>query len=420
MIDKKSFTVCYIATLAVFIFLNLICPFLKIYWYFAFSIKQIKENYQYWRFITTYLIKPTRKVNFGTFMTLVSVYIDLHNLEISAKSKNKYSKFIMIILIQCILNTLLTYLAYYTFNLKESRSLLNELSYAFSAINSYKNPNGKTFISYVPVRNKFVPIALLIVRIYVNKDISLYILKTPLIGFISGFLFCILTKKFKIKYIPPFLKKILNEPTDEQRKTLKENLIQYQKEVTKLQKKLKKLKKEKNKLNNNINNNINNNMGPNPFINILETQNNNFNIYNQQPDQNEGFHNNHNLDHNYFRYQNYMGANNINNDNDNDNEEIDYNVDNEQEQEQDNNEEYNNNEGDGYEDKKDNEQIEGGDEDEKNKINENENNMDDNYENLPDEVKKENEDKIEEEKNMEEKEENKNDENENNAHEKND
>ena len=200
MIDKKSFTVCYIATLAVSIFLNLICPFLKIYWYFAFSIKQIKENHQYWRFITTYLIKPTRKVNFNTFMTLVSIYIDLHNLEIKAKAKNKYSKFIMIILIQCILNTLLTYLAYYTFNLKESRSLLNELSYSFSAIDSYKNPNGKTFISYVPIRNKFAPIALLLVRIFVNKDISLYILKTPLIGFISGFLFCILTKKFKIKY----------------------------------------------------------------------------------------------------------------------------------------------------------------------------------------------------------------------------
>ena len=401
MIDKKSFTVCYIATLAVSIFLNLICPFLKIYWYFAFSIKQIKENHQYWRFITTYLIKPTRKVNFNTFMTLVSIYIDLHNLEIKAKAKNKYSKFIMIILIQCILNILLTYLAYYTFNLKESRSLLNELSYAFSAINSYKNPNGKTFISYVPIRNKFAPIALLLVRIFFNKDISVYILKTPLIGFISEFLFCILTKKFKIKYIPPFLKKLLNEPTDEQRRAIKEQLIQYQKELSKFQKKL---KKEKKKQKNN-----NNNMGPNPFINILENQNNNFNIYNQQQNQNGGFQNNHNLDYNNFRYQDYIGANNI----DNDNEEIDYNVDNEQEQ--DNNEEYNNNEGDDYEDKKDNEQNEYGEEEEKNDINENGNNIDDN---IPDEVKKENEDNIEKVKNMEEKDEKK-DENQKNNHEKN-
>ena len=183
---EKSFTVYYIATLSVLIILNLICPFLKIYWYFAFSIKQIKENYQYWRFITNYLIKPSRNVNFGTFMTIVSIYIDLHNLEVKAKAKNKYSKFIMIILIQCILNILLTYFFYYQFNLKESRSLLNELSFSFRAISSYKRPNDKTFISYVPIRNKFAPLALLLVRIFVNKDISLYILKSPLIGFFSG------------------------------------------------------------------------------------------------------------------------------------------------------------------------------------------------------------------------------------------
>ena len=246
MLYKKSFTVCYIATLTVSIILNLICPFLKIYWYFSFSIKQIKENHQYWRFITTYLTKPTRKVNLGTFMTIVSIYINLYNLEIKAKAHQKYSKFIMIILIQCILNTLLTYLAYYKFNLKESRSLLNELSYSFSAINSYKRPNDKTYINYVPIRNKFVPIALLIVRIFVNKDISLSILKAPLIGFASGFLFCILTKKFKIKYIPPFLTKLLNEPTKEQRKAQKERLIQLQKEISKLKKNEKRInKKEK-------------------------------------------------------------------------------------------------------------------------------------------------------------------------------
>ena len=403
MIDKNSFTVYYIATLSISIFLNLICPFLKIYWYFAFSIKQIKENYQYWRFITNYLIKPTRKVNFGTFMTLVSIYLDLHNLEIRAKAKNKYSKFIMIILIQCISNILLTYFFYYKYNLKESRCLLNELSYSFSAITSYTNPNGKTYISYIPIRNKFVPIALLIYRIYAYKDISLYIFKTPLIGFISGFLFCIVTKKFKIKYIPPFLKKLLNEPTDEQRKAMKEQLIHYQKEKSKLKKILKRVKKK-------LNNNKNNNTG-NPFINILENQNNNFNIYNQQQNQNLEFQNNPNF--NYNNFINYFGGNN-----NNENEEIEYNVDNELEQEEENNniynEEYNNNEGDEYIDKKDND-------DEKKNLNENGNNINENYENLPDEIKKENEDIIEKEKNIEERdEEKKNEENQNNVHEKND
>ena len=231
---EMTFTLYYIIILSVSILLNLILPFLKIYWYFAFSIKQIKENHQYWRFFTNYLIKPTRAVNLGTFMTIISIYIDLHNLEQKVKPKNKYSKFIMIILIQCTLNTLLTYFFYYKFNLQESRSLLGELSYSFSAISSYKNPNGKTFISYIPIKNRFAPIALLILRIYNYKDISLEIMKAPLIGFFSGFLFCILTKKFKIKYIPPFLKKLLNEPTEEERRQRKELNLKLKNDLLKL------------------------------------------------------------------------------------------------------------------------------------------------------------------------------------------
>ena len=233
---EMTFTLYYLIILAILILLNLICPFLKIYWYFAFSIKQIKENHQYWRFFTNYLIKPTKKVNIGTLISLVSIYTHLYNLEIRAKQKYRYSKFIMIILIFCILNILLTYLFFYFFEVKESRCLLNELYYSISTMEAYKRPNDKSFIGPVPIKQRFVPIALIIMEIYYEKDISLQILKTPLIGIISGIVFCVVTKKLKIKYIPNILKRILKEPTDEERKIRKEARMFFAKSLKKIQK----------------------------------------------------------------------------------------------------------------------------------------------------------------------------------------
>ena len=254
-------------------------------------------------------------------MTIISIYIDLYNLEQKVKQKNKYSKFIMIILIQCTLNTLLTYFFYYKFNLQESRSLLGELSYSFSAISSYKNPNGKTFISYIPIKNRFAPIALLILRIYNYKDISLEIMKAPLIGFFSGFLFCILTKKFKIKYIPPFLKKLLNEPTEEERRQrkefnlkLKNDLLKFRKKVKKIKKdKSKKIKKDKSKNQSSFNMNL---IG-NPLLNYIENENNKFNnnYYNQNYNENVGKNYLDNLDLN-----DYVDENKIKDDNNYENE----------------------------------------------------------------------------------------------------
>ena len=221
---EKSFTTFYIIILSISIILNLICPFLNIYWYFAFSIKQIKENYQYWRLITNYLVKPTRKVGYGTFINLLSLYISLNNMEKKAKLYQKYSKLIMTIIIICTINLLSVLFLYYKFDIKESRSLINELSYALIAISTYKYPNDKFFINLVPIRQKFAPIAIIIMRIIINKDASMDILKEPFVGFFTGFLFCIVTKKLKVKIVPQFLKDLLKEPTDEQRKMNKQLL----------------------------------------------------------------------------------------------------------------------------------------------------------------------------------------------------
>ena len=225
-----SFTAYYIIILIISIILNLICPFLKIYWYFAFSIKQIKENFQIWRLFTNYLIKPSKQVNIGTLIEIISLYTRLYSLEESAQKKNKYSKFIMIIVIIWALNLLFTLLLFFIFDIKESRSLISELSYSLTAISSYDHPNDKTFVSYIPLKNKYAPIGILIMRIIANKDISVPIIKSPLIGFLSGFLFCILTKKLKIKYIPLSLKKLLNEPLDNEIKIQLEKMKKIQKD----------------------------------------------------------------------------------------------------------------------------------------------------------------------------------------------
>ena len=295
---EMTYTAYYIIIISALIFLNILCPFLKIYWYFAFSIKQIKENHQYWRFITNYLIKARREVNLGTFFDLVSLYIRLYNLEIKAIAKKKYSKFIMIIIIESILNTIGVIFLSFKFNIKESRSLIKELSYSLLAISSYRYPNEKIIINYIPLKKKWSPIAIIISDIYFNKDISLETLKSPLVGFVNGFIFCLLAIKLKIKFIPPFLKKLLNEPSDEERKIRKEQIKQLKKEILKFEKMRKKLKKEmaKKELEEENNN---------------ENGNENENINNQQNDHlgNIPNINNNNNDNNNFRMEDYIGTN---------------------------------------------------------------------------------------------------------------
>ena len=63
------------------------------------------------------------------------------------------------------------------------------------AISSYKHPNDKTIVFYIPVRNKYVPIATIFFSITTNRDGDLEIFRKPIIGFISGYIFCFLIEK---------------------------------------------------------------------------------------------------------------------------------------------------------------------------------------------------------------------------------
>ena len=80
------------------------------------------------------------------------------------------------------------------------------------AISSYKNPNDKTIVFYIPVKNRYVPIATIFFNISSDKDGDFSNVKKPIIGFISGYIYCFLVEKLKINYTPDFLKRLLGEP----------------------------------------------------------------------------------------------------------------------------------------------------------------------------------------------------------------
>ena len=212
------FTGYYITMLGIAIILDAICPFLKIYWHFAFSIKQIINNYQFWRIFTNFLVKPTKRFDMGIVFDIIYLYSHVYQLEKDAKYSRKYSNFIMTLILLCSLNVILTFLLYFIFEAKESRSLIKEIIYSFMAISSYKNPNDKTIVFYIPVRNKYVPLATMFFSVTTSGSGELEVFRKPIIGFISGYAYCLLIEKLNINITPKFLKKLLKEPVYEGRK----------------------------------------------------------------------------------------------------------------------------------------------------------------------------------------------------------
>ena len=213
--ELLPFTGYYITMLIISIILDTLCPFLYIYWHFAFSFKQIFDNFQIWRFFTNFLVKPTKRMNIGIIFDIIYLYSHIYKLELEAKYSKKYSKFIFTLGLLIILNIITTFSFYIFFSIKESRSLINELIYSFMAISSYKNPNDKTIVFYIPVKNRYVPIATIFFNVSSNSQGDLTSVKKSIIGFISGYIYCFIVEKLKICYVPDFLKKILGEKVNE-------------------------------------------------------------------------------------------------------------------------------------------------------------------------------------------------------------
>ena len=225
------FTGYYITMLMISILLNIVLPFLHIYWYFAFSIKQILTNFQIWRIFTNFLVKPNKNLNISILFDILYLYTHIYNLELEAISSKKYSKFIMTLFLLIILNIIITFCFHYLFDIEESRSLINELIYSFMAISSYKNPNDKTIVFYIPIKNKYVPIANIFFNISSSKTGDLSFLKKQFIGFISGYLYCFFIEILKIDFVPNFLKKMLKEKIDDNgRKLIRDEDNNYNKE----------------------------------------------------------------------------------------------------------------------------------------------------------------------------------------------
>ena len=232
--ELLPFTGYYITMLVISIILDAICPFLHIYWYFAFSFKQIFENFQLWRIFTNYLVKPTKRLNIGIIFDIIYLYSHIYKLELEAKYNRQYSKFIFTLFLLVLLNIITTFALYIIFSATESRSLINELIYSFMAISSYKNPNDKTIVFYLPVKNRYVPIATLFFNISSNKDGDLSSVKKPIIGFISGYIYCFIVEKLKITFVPNFLKRLLGEPVyDYGRKIYRDEKSDYFREKEK-------------------------------------------------------------------------------------------------------------------------------------------------------------------------------------------
>ena len=213
--ELLPFTGYYITMLIISIILDTLCPFLYIYWHFAFSFKQIFDNFQIWRFFTNFLVKPTKRMNIGIIFDIIYLYSHIYKLELEAKYSKKYSKFIFTLGLLIILNIITTFSFYIFFSIKESRSLINELIYSFMAISSYKNPNDKTIVFYIPVKNRYVPIATIFFNVSSNSQGDLTSVKKSIIGFISGYIYCFIVEKLNIYYVPNFLKKILGEKVNE-------------------------------------------------------------------------------------------------------------------------------------------------------------------------------------------------------------
>ena len=160
-------------------------------------------------------MKPTKRLNIGIIFDIIYLYSHIYKLELEAKYSKKYSKFIFTLGLLIILNIITTFSFYLFFSIKESRSLINELIYSFMAISSYKNPNDKTIVFYIPVKNRYVPIATIFFNVSSNSQGDLTSVKKSIIGFISGYIYCFIVEKLKIYYVPNFLKKILGEKVNE-------------------------------------------------------------------------------------------------------------------------------------------------------------------------------------------------------------
>lgn len=205
------FTKYYLTMLIVSSFFINYIKILPVYWYFAFSIKQIVHNFQIWRFFTNFLIGGS--FSFGYILMLYGLFNTLSELEKEGIKHKKLASFCTQIFYLIFIIIIISFINKYCFGIEESRSLLNELTYSFYSLRSYRDPNTYGLsLYYFPIKNKYAPFAVFFISVCAGNEPS-----QSIVGIISGYIYVILgdilEDKYNITifYTPQWLIKILKD-----------------------------------------------------------------------------------------------------------------------------------------------------------------------------------------------------------------
>lgn len=205
------FTKFYLTMLVVSSFFINYVHALPVFWYFAFSIKQIVHNFQIWRIFTNFLIGG--KFSLGYLIMLYGLFSALSFLEHEGIRNRALSKFYSQIFYLILLIIIVSFFNKYVLNITESRSLIHELSYSFYALSAYREPEKEGMSIYlIPVKNKYSPFVMLFVSIGSGND------PAPVIsGFVAGYLYVFfgdfLEERFGITvfYVPKCVRKYFRD-----------------------------------------------------------------------------------------------------------------------------------------------------------------------------------------------------------------
>ena len=240
----------YITMLLVTSTLITLFPFFHIYWYFAFSIKQIVYHFQFWRLFTNFLIYPSIRLSVGLLFTMITFHTHLVEMENTCRNNKQLSKFIMFLFIICSLNIIFNFIGKYFFNIEENRTLVNQFLYSLYTISSWREPDKTISIFFMPIKNKYTPFAMIFMNIASGSAKEGKEFIEPGYGILSGFIYLYLNDIKNWIYIPKWLKKLckdrINDYNNNNNKNYHENYNKNKEDN----------KKEEFKINSNNNTNI--------------------------------------------------------------------------------------------------------------------------------------------------------------------
>ena len=231
--NTPPFTKYYLTMLVITTFLKHHFPILSVHFYFAFSIKKITTEFQIWRFFTNFLLGG--HLNVGFAFLLFNLFMNLSKIETEARSKRKVSEFAGFLFYICIFIIIMQFFIKIVLGITESRSLIEELTYSFFAISSYREPDIQTRALLIfPIKNAYSPAAMMLYSLVTGQSIL-----RSFIGILAGYLYVLLNdimmqkKGFSLLIVPTIIKiKVFkesniknNEKKEEKKQKVKEDII---------------------------------------------------------------------------------------------------------------------------------------------------------------------------------------------------